>query len=302
MVTATTALKTINYVFMLFMIGFCFFPDKMMANYGMDLSCPPSTRRAPPCDERKNVAFIYFVMSIMGVQMMSLVAMNSAMARDGVSPKAQSVTCFCNMIMMLVFVVSDGSYVFSSDYPAAFPTTEIYGNLVLFSGLAALAYKGWEGSGSVMPNFDSIIPSGRFGLPYTLGCVNLLFFGLPLLLIRSQFIEMYEGASVAYAALTPDLKYFALWMFGNVGKMILCNVATGLCTISAGTEDTNYRLLRAGSMAYMFYLGVMSKDVIINQLNGVTDSMRTFTFLQSFAVTFYQIQTWAGAPYTLKKA
>lgn len=47
--------------------------------------------------------------------------------------------------------------------------------------------------------------------------------------------------------------------------------------------------------------GLCAQDCIINVLNGATDPMRTMTVLQSFIVTYWQINAWAGAPYTLKK-
>ena len=51
----------------------------------------------------------------------------------------------------------------------------------------------------------------------------------------------------------------------------------------------------------MFYLGSFSKDTIVQMLTGVDDTMRLMTFTQSFAVTFYQVNTWAGAKFTLTK-
>jgi len=305
MVQASTALKVVQIVFMLFFMGMCFFPGELMAGYKLDLSCPPASRRAPPCDEKKNIGFLWFVMSLMGVQMLSLCAMNSAMRRDETSKKAQSVACLMNAVTLLIFLVNDLTYVISADYPASFPKEGVYGNLVLFTGLAAMCFSGWQAAGSVMPNFGNMIPSGRFGMPLLAGCVNLLFFGLPLTFIRTQFIAMYPAAADQYNELTPDLKYFALWMFGNVGKFILCNVISSLCVVSTedkGKEDTTFRMLRAHSVVYMFYCGAMSKDCIINQLNGAVDPMRVMTVVQSFAVSFWQLNTWTSAGFTLKKA
>jgi len=303
MVSAPSALKAVQMTFTLFFLGMCFFPGEMLAGYNMDTKCPPPKRGAAPCDEKKNVAFLWFIMSLMGVQMMSLIATNSAMARDGVAVKAQSVACLMNVVTLAVFAVNDLMYALSSDFPAAFPKEGIYVNVVLFMALAGACYSGWTSSGSVKPNFGALVPSGRFGLPYFVGCVNLLFFGLPLTFLREQFISMYPAADII-GELTPDLKFFALWMFGNVGKFILCNVLAGLCTMSAEPtkEDTMYRLLRASSTVYMFYVGAMSKDCIINQLNGTSDSMRVMTVVQGFAVCYWQLNAWASAPYTLKKA
>ena len=55
-------------------------------------------------------------------------------------------------------------------------------------------------------------------------------------------------------------------------------------------------------MVYMFYLGVFSKDAVYNLVSSVEDPMRPITFLQSFIVTYYMINSWSTAPYTLKKA
>lgn len=304
MVAPSTALKATQFTFMAFFFGMCFFPGEMLAGYKLDLSCPPYSRRAPACDEKKNIGFLWFIMSLMGVQMMSMVANCSSMARDGVAVKAQSVMCFMNVLALLFFVANDFVYVFSADYPASFPKEGVYVNLVLFGTLATLNYLAWQQSGGAMPKLGSIIPKGRFAAPFIAGGVNLLFFGLPLCFFRSQFIEMYDVANDAYKALTPDLKFFAMWMFGNVGKFILLNVSTSFAVVSAepGKEDTIYRLLRSGSIVYSFYLGAMSKDCIINLLNGAVDPMRTMTVIQSFVVTYWQIKSWGDAAYTLKKA
>ena len=60
--------------------------------------------------------------------------------------------------------------------------------------------------------------------------------------------------------------------------------------------------VRTGSLVYMFYLGVFSKDAVYNLVSSVEDPMRPITFLQSFIVTYYMINSWSTAPYTLKKA
>jgi len=250
---------------------------------------------------------LWFVMSLMAVQMLSLCAFNAAMARDVVSTKAKSVACLMNAATLALFVATDASYVLSPNYPAAFPKEGVYFNLALFAALGVMCLSGWAASGSATPDFTALVPIGRFGLPYAAGCANLLFFGVPLVFFREAFIEMYPAAAVRMGELTPDLRFFAMWMFGNVGKFILANVATGLAVVStpdapAAREDTLFRALRAGSMVYMFYLGSMSKDCIINQLNGAVDPMRVMTVVQSFAITFWQVNAWAGAGFTLKKA
>lgn len=300
-VAATTALKCVQYTFMLFFIGMCFFPEDMLAAYKMDLSCPKKSKQ--PCNEKNNTAFLYSIMSIMGVQMLSLVSTMSAISRKEVSIKAQSVACFVTMFVQAFFIVNDAMYVMADNYPASMPKEGIVANVVLFGTLMLLCYFGWKDAGGIMPNWGNIIPEGRFALPYVLGCVNLLFFGVPLTFFRASFIEMYPAAAAAAKELTPDLEFFMMWMFGNVGKMICLNVISNLLIISAEPkkEDTLYRLMRASSLVYMFYLGAFSKDAIINLLMVRDDPMRTVTFVQSFAVTFLQIQSWAGASYKLDK-
>ena len=91
------------------------------------------------------------------------------------------------------------------------------------------------------------------------------------------------------------------FVFGNIGKMCLINVAMTACVAQAGGEDAQYRLLRGGTHAQMFSLGMFGKDAIVNMLIGFEDPMRLFVFATSFAIMFYQINVWAGAPYKLDK-
>ena len=302
MSTAIQALKALQYVFMLFFIGMTTFPAEMMDGYQMDFSCPKYKKGQPACDQQKNMAAIFGIMAIFGVQMGAFSVTMGAMARDTVSKKAQSVACFMGMCSLLYFNVNDFIYTLSSDWPGTMPKEGVYFNMVLFAGLAALCYMGWTSTGSVTPNLSRMIPEGRFGKELLAGCLNLAFFGIPLVFFRSSFIDMYPAAAEPMKALTPPLKWFSMWMFGNLGKMILVNILTtfAICSVEKN-DDTQYRLLRGSSLIYMFYLGSFSKDTIVQMLTGVDDTMRLMTFTQSFAVTYYQLNTWAGAKFTLTK-
>ena len=51
----------------------------------------------------------------------------------------------------------------------------------------------------------------------------------------------------------------------------------------------------------MSRIDLVGKDAIVNMLIGFEDPMRLFVFATSFAILFYQINVWAGAPYKLDK-
>ena len=103
------------------------------------------------------------------------------------------------------------------------------------------------------------------------------------------------------AGFTPAVNFLCTLVFGNIGKMCLLNVAMTNLVSQAGGEDAQYRLLRGGTHAQMFSLGMFGKDAIVNMLIGFEDPMRLFVFATSFAILFYQINVWAGAPYKLDK-
>ena len=157
--------------------------------YNLDLSCPPPTRRSPPCDEKKESGIIYFMLSLMGICMLALSGHCSALTRPGVSAKAQSVMCLGNAITILAFMVSDASYAFSADLPSAIPKEGIYFNLALFGTLGALSYSAWTASGSAMPKLANMVPKGRFGRPYLVGMINILLVSIPAFFMREKFIE-----------------------------------------------------------------------------------------------------------------
>jgi hypothetical protein len=299
MVAPSTALKISANVFTVFFIGMSFFPDKMMETYKFDLSCPPRDRS---CDEKRNLGFLYSMMGFCGMQLFGFCVNCAAMARDGVSVKAQSATCFCAMIWFIVFMFNDSAYLFGG-MPESIPKEGIYFNIALFAALAGLQYSAWTESGSVMPKIGSMIPSGRFAMPIIVGALNALFFGIPMVVMRETWIENWPAAADSFKALTPDLKFFALWIMGNFGKIMVMNTIMGFAIISAepNKEDTQYRMLRGSSLVYLYFMGSMGQQTIINAIQGTPDPMRVATYLQTMAVTFYQLNSWAGVGFTLKK-
>lgn len=306
MVTATVALKVVQYINLAFMIGMTTFPGPMLDAYQIDFTCPAKPPRgSPPCDATKNTAFVYFVFCIFGIQLGTFSTIVGGMARPVVSKKAQSVTCLIAGLAIAFLTVSDLSYTMAEGWPSTTPKDGIYANAVLFSVVCGLLFLGWKDSGSVVPSMGKMIPSGRFGLPILLGCLNLLFFGVPLVLFREAFAEQY-GAGKPIAGQTADAKFFIYVMMGNTGKMMIWNVILSFAICSADNgdakDDTMYRLLRGVPHLSMFFLGSFAKDGIVQLLAGWPDPMRVVTFVQCFGVTFYQINAWASAEYTLKKA
>ena len=51
---------------------------------------------------------------------------------------------------------------------------------------------------------------------------------------------------------------------------------------------------------WFYFFGASSKDHIIDMLESFDDPMRIFQFVTNFAVVFYQMNTFAKTPYTLK--
>ena len=127
----------------------------------MDFSCPKYKKGQPVCDQQKNMAAIFGIMAIFGVQMGAFSVTMGAMARDTVSKKAQSVACFMGMCSLLYFSVNDFIYTLSSEWPGTMPKEGVYFNMVLFAGLPPLLH-GLDSTVSVTPNLSRMIPEGRF--------------------------------------------------------------------------------------------------------------------------------------------
>ena len=51
----------------------------------------------------------------------------------------------------------------------------------------------------------------------------------------------------------------------------------------------------------MYSFGSDSKNHIVDMLESFDDPMRIFQFVTTFGVVFYQLNTFAKTPYTLKK-
>ena len=67
-----------------------------------------------------------------------------------------------------------------------------------------------------------------------------------------------------------------------------------------GNDEVSYKVLRASAIIWFYAFGSSSKDHIIDLLESFDDPMRIFQFVTNFAVTYYQLITFAKTPYTLK--
>ena len=305
MVEASTVLKVMMYLNMIFFIGMTTFPGPFAEGYKLDFSCPARPARgSPPCDESKNKALIYFAFNLFGIQLGAFGAMCGALAREGVSKKAQSALLFVSLFSYPFIVISDLYATTGDDWNnSGTPKEGIYFNTVLFASLTIAAYLAWEGSGAVVPDVNKLVPTGRFSKAMILNILNSTFFSLPLMFFRQEFLEMY-GLGPALTGMGAN-KWILMLIMGNTGKIIFWNTIAliAICSAEGGDkgDETQYRLLRAISVMYMFYMGSFSKDYIVNLFTGWPDPMRTMNFMQTFAVTFYTMNTWANAGFTLSK-
>jgi hypothetical protein len=305
MVSATTGLKIFQGFGLLMGIMMTTFPEALLGIYGMDFfDCPAVSRfgKAPaPCDATKNKAIALNCFNGFGVQIMLNGMLFGMLARDGVNKKAQSVALLVNAGVYALFIVSDFISTLSPDWPEAMPKEGPYTNFVMWTGFIVVALLGWKDSGQVTPNFEKMMPSGRFGNPLLAGCVNLLTFGVPLVFFRSAMVAQF-GWEDLMAGMPKQVDFFIMVVLGNMGKMMLANVATMLAVASVAPDDeTAYRVIRVASSNGLFFLGSFSKDAVINLLLGHTDPMRVVAFVQIFGVTYYQANAWAGAAFTLTK-
>ena len=304
MVSATTGLKLFKGFGLLMGIMMTTFPEALLGVYGLDFfDCPVAPRfgKAPPCDMTKNKAIVLNVFNGFGVQLLMNGMLFAALARDGVNKKAQSVALLVNAVVYAFFIVSDGIATLNPDWPEQVPKDGIYTNFVMWTGFIIVALLGWKESGQVTPSFDKMMPSGRFGKPLLAGCVNLLMFGVPLVFFRAAMVAQF-GWEDLMAGATKHVDFMIMLVLGNMGKMMLANVATMLAVASVAPDDeTVYRVIRVASINGMFFLGAFSKDAVINLLLGHTDPMRVIAYVQIFGVTYYQLNAWAGAAVTLTK-
>ena len=303
MVSATTALKANQYFWMLMFIMMTTFPEKLGDAYSMDFyDCPAKPARgAPKCDSTSMKAFIFGVFSIFGIQIGFLSVLCGALSRDSVSKKAKSVTCLCVMVGLILFILRDGSRTFDAEWPAdKMPKDGVYANAVIWSVLAGLCYSGWQDSGAVKPNTSALVPSGKFGLPIIVGCVNLLFYAIPLIFMAEKFVYEGFGREELVGGFTPAVKFLLAQLFKNIGLVCLWNVCIISAVCSVDKEDAPYRILRGTTMVQFFSMGAFSKDAITGLLMNFEDPMRLFFFATNFAVLFYQTNTWTATPFKLE--
>ena len=121
-------------------------------------------------------------------------------------------------------------------------------NFVMWAVVSGLCYSGWKDSGSVMPNTSALVPSGKFGLPIIVGCVNLLFYAIPLIFMAEKFVYEGFGREELVGGFTPAVKFLLAQLFKNIGLVCLWNVCIISAVCSVDKEDAAYRILRATSM------------------------------------------------------
>jgi len=297
-VTAYGALKTSQLVLTAFTIGMNFFPDKLMEGY-----------KAETFTGTADTAFKFFL-GIFGLVQLLLAMMTSAATRDGVSKSVKSVTCLCSAVIYFFFAVSDSSYAFRGICPTAMPVESIYGNCAFMLVMGLICIAGWQESGSVMPNRDAMMPKGRAKKALTAGLVNFSFFAIGCTFFAEPFVDMYipgvmetlPGAIGTKRAPVGPLDGpvpIIMLFIGNIGKMMFLAIGTTLAIASVGDEDTTFRLLRVYVLHGMFYMGAFAREGMVASASGWPQPMRTISFVQSGAVTYYMIETFINMPYKL---
>ena len=306
-VSAETALKVATFVCAFFFIGMTMFPGPFMDGYGVGFfDCPTKkVKGAPKCDSDFMKHFAMSVISIFGCNIMMFGAVLAGQARVHVGEKPKSVACLITSLMWGAFSIGDGLRTLKSDWPEEIEKGPIYGNVVFFAILSALAYMGWKDSGSVMPNLsvDSVkaLWSSKFGKPIVAGAGLFCFYGFPLLLISDNFVEFF-GRDEQMAGFTQPVNFMLSWLFNNIGLVCLFNAALQLAiaTIDPKDELIAYRVSRSSSLILMYNNGAWSKDAVVNHLTGFEDPMRLFQFVTNFGLAMWSIDTWAKVPISLK--
>jgi hypothetical protein len=307
MVSAETALKVATFVCAFFFIGMTMFPSPFMDGYGVGFfDCPTKKiKGAPKCDSDFQKHFAMSVLSIFGINIMLFGGVIGGQARPHVGAKAKSVACLLTSLMWGVFSIGDGLRTLKSDWPEEIEKGPIYGNVVFFAILSALAYMGWKDSGSVMPNLsvDSVkaLWSSKFGKPIVAGVGLLCFYGFPLILISDNFVEFF-GRAEQMAGFTQPVNFMLSWLFFNIGLVCLFTAVLqlSLATVDAKDETIAYRVLRSSSLIWMYSNGAWSKDAVVNHLTGFEDPMRLFQFFTNFGLVMWSVNTWAKVPISLK--
>ena len=304
MVSASTALSANQFLIMFFALGMGFFPDELMSGYGMDfMSCPAAKRGAPKCDPTAMKSFLFSVMNIMGIQMLLIAMVAAAMKREGVPKKAQSVACLVLTGWYAFNVVDNILRLFVlSGWPSEIDKNGQYFNIALFAGMGYLMYTGWVDAGSAKPDFSAAktLHTTKFGKPILAGIALLAFYGIPCLIAGDSFVEWF-GRGDQMAGFTPPVLFMLSWMFFGIGVNCCTSIVLQLALTSMGNDEVSYKVLRASAFIWMYAFGSSSKDHIIDLLESFDDPMRIFQFVTNFAVVFYQMNTFAKTPYTLKK-
>ena len=303
MVSASTALSANQFLIMFFALGMGFFPDELMSGYGMDfMSCPAAKRGAPKCDPTAMKSFLFSVMNIFGIQMLLVATVAAAMKREGVPKKAQSVACLVLTGWYAFNVVDNILRLFVlSGWPSEIDKNGQYFNIALFAGMGYLMYTGWVDSGSSKPDFSAAktLHTTKFGKPILAGIALLAFYGIPCLIAGDSFVEWF-GRGDQMAGFTPPVLFMLSWMFFGIGVNCCTSIVLQLALTSIGDNEVSYKVLRASAFIWFYSFGASSQSHIVDMLESFDDPMRIFQFVTNFAVLFYQLNTMAAAPYTLK--
>ena len=304
MVSPSTALRAQAALCAAFWMGMTAFPAKLTSAYALDFfDCPKAGRGAAPCSVTNQKIMAFQCFSLFGIQILFWGIVSIALARPTVSEKAQSVACFSATCIWIFFLVNDFLSLMDPEWPEELPKEAQYGNLVMWAGFAALMYSAWKESGSVMPSTDVktlLLPSGQFGKALTLIIVNNLIWGLPMCLLRQPMLDGFARGFMD--GFSPLIKKMVFSFMGQAGKMMVCNALNMAAIASVGDEDAQYRLLRATSLGYMFYMGSFSKDSIVNLAIDYENPGFAFMWFLNLAIFWYTGDAWGKAAFTLKKS
>ena len=303
MVSPSTALRAQAAICAAFWMGMTAFPAKLTSAYALDFfDCPKAGRRAP-CSVTNQKIMAYQCFSLFGIQILFWGIVSIALRApyrlgEGAVGRVLLGDLHLALLPRERLPLADGPRVArgAAQGGAVRQPRDV-------GGFAALMYSAWKESGSVVPSTDLktvLLPSGQFGTAITVLIGVNLMWGLPVCFLRQAFIDPFTQGFMD--GFSPLIKKLVFAMMGQFGKMMLCN-AFNLATIaSVGDEDAQYRMLRAISVAYMFYLGSFSKDVLVGLAIDYENPGHAFMWFLDMAIFYYTSNAWAKAPYTLKKS
>ena len=176
-----------QYFQMLLFIGMTTFPGPMLDGYKLNFAGPAKSKA---CFNSAQTV-LYSVFNVFGCNIGVSTVLAGAMSREGVSQsnsRAQSVACLVIAMQYLGFMISDGSYAASPEWPAGTPKDGVYANFVVWSVLILLLLSAWRSSGAVKPNFDRLMPV-RCAIEMLL---SMLFF--PWLPLTSHALDLRASA------------------------------------------------------------------------------------------------------------